>query len=117
MVRIQITDDSQAKLNVVRHLEPLEFHWLDGFSLDGTANAVLLTGSGICDAVGVFPIMGQCVSMDDCVDGYMDYSCDCISGFQMEAVNGEKVCGTIDDCGPNACEKWPPCPKGERLHV
>ena len=35
----------------------LEFNCLDGFSLDGTANPVLLTGSGICDAVGVFTIM------------------------------------------------------------
>ena len=47
MIRILITDDSQAKLTVVRQLELLEFHCLDGFSLDGTANAVLLTGSGI----------------------------------------------------------------------
>ena len=34
---------------------------LDGFSLDETVNAVMLTGSGICDAVGVFPIMDRCV--------------------------------------------------------
>ena len=33
----------------------------------------------------------------------MDYSCDCISGFQMEVVTGEKVSGNIDDCKPNAC--------------
>ena len=66
----------------MRHFEPLEFHCLDGFSLDGTANPVLLTGSGICDAVGVFTIM---------------------QGFQMEVVSGEKVCGNIDDSGPNAC--------------
>ena len=39
----------------------LEFHCLDEFSLDGTANAVMLIGSGICDAVTVFPIMDRCV--------------------------------------------------------
>ena len=33
----------------------------------------------------------------------MDYSCDPIPDFQMEAVNREKVCGNIDDCGPHAC--------------
>ena len=60
-MRTLITDDSQAKLNVVCHLQLLEFHCFDGFPLDGTANDVLLTGSGICDAVGVFSIMSQCV--------------------------------------------------------
>ena len=39
--------------------------------------------------------MGQSVSTDDCVDGHMDYSCDCISGLQVEVVNGERVCGNI----------------------
>ena len=34
----------------------------------------------------------------------MDYSCDCISGFQMEVMSGEKVCGNIDDCEPNTSE-------------
>ena len=45
--------------------------------------------------MGVFPTMGQSVSTDDCVDGHMDYSCDCISGLQVEVVNGERVCGNI----------------------
>ena len=57
-----------------------------------------LSGSGICDAVGASPIMGQSVSMDDCADGHIDDSCDCTSGFEME-MSGEKVCGNIDDCG------------------
>ena len=39
----------------------LEFHCLDEFSLDGTANAVMLIGSGIYDAVSVFSIMSRCV--------------------------------------------------------
>ena len=39
----------------------LEFYCLDEFSLDGTANAVMLIGSGICGAVGVLPIMDRCV--------------------------------------------------------
>ena len=33
----------------------------------------------------------------------MDYSCDSISDLQMGAVSKEKVCGIIDDCGPDAC--------------
>ena len=33
----------------------------------------------------------------------MVYSCVCISDFQMEVVSNEKVCGNIDDCGPDAC--------------
>ena len=39
----------------------MEFHCLDEFSLDGTANAVMLIGSGISDAVDVFTIMSRCV--------------------------------------------------------
>ena len=51
MVRILTTDDSHAKL---------EFHCFDEFSLDGTANAVMLIGSGFCDAVSVSPIVDRC---------------------------------------------------------
>ena len=39
----------------------LEFHCLDEFSLDGTANAVMLIGSGIYDAASVLSIMSRCV--------------------------------------------------------
>ena len=39
----------------------LEFYCLDEFPLDGTANAVMLIGSRICDAVGVFFVLDRCV--------------------------------------------------------
>ena len=39
----------------------MEFYCLDKFSLDETANAVMLIRSGICDAVDVFSIMCRCV--------------------------------------------------------
>ena len=45
----------------------------------------------------------SCSPHGSCVDGHMDYSCDCISRVQMEVVSGEKVCGNIDDCEPNPC--------------
>ena len=64
MVHIRITDDFRAKLNVVRQPEPWSLYCLDEFSLDGTANAVMLIGSGICDAVGVFPVMDRCVCVN-----------------------------------------------------
>ena len=102
-------------LQVVRHLELLEFQCFDGFSLDGTANAVLMTDSAICDAVNENP-MGQCVLRDNCVvggrscgphescvDEHMNHSCDPFSDFQMEVVNKQKACGIIDACGPDAC--------------
>ena len=53
---------SEAKLNVVRQLEPLEFHGFDEFSLGGTANAVMLIGSEICDAVGLVHVETKTVS-------------------------------------------------------
>ena len=56
-----------------------------------------------------------CVSRDDCVvgghsggphgtcvDGVDSYSCDCDPGLQETDIDGEDVCGIIDDCGPNA---------------
>ena len=44
MVRILITDDSQAKFKVARQLEPWSSIALNEFSLDGTAYAVMLIG-------------------------------------------------------------------------
>ena len=39
----------------------LEFYCFDEFSFDGTANAVMLIGSGIYDAVSALSIMSRCV--------------------------------------------------------
>ena len=57
--RAEWTTDSPAKLGDVRHLEPLEFRCLVGFSLDGSANPVQLVGPGMCEVCGVFPRMGK----------------------------------------------------------
>ena len=84
---------SQAKLNVVRHFESLEFHYLDEFSLDRTANPVLLTESGIFDAVGV-SVRTEVASKGLQLRLYL--------WFPMEVVSGEKVSGNIDDNEPNA---------------
>ena len=89
----------------------LEFYCLDEFSLDGTANAVILIGSAIYDAVSVFPIMSRCADdcvvdghpHESCVDEHIDDSCGCVSDFQTEAVSKETVCGNSDDCGPDGC--------------
>ena len=53
----EVMDRLSSDVKIVQHFEPLEFHCFDGVSSGGTANHVLLTGSGICDAVGVFIIM------------------------------------------------------------
>ena len=69
----EVMDRLSSDVQIVQHFEPLEFHCFDGFSSDGTANPVLLTGSGICDAVGIFIIM-QLQSAHICVNRHMDYS-------------------------------------------
>lgn len=110
--RASWTADSEARLSVVRHLEPLEFRCHDGYSLDGTADPLQFIGSGTCDPLGVFPIMGHCKEIDDCVvgahtcgphgtcrDEHMNYSCQCESGFEEQVVDEERICGNIDDCG------------------
>ena len=97
MVRILITNDSQAKSNVVRQLEPWSSIALNEFLLYGIGNAVLLIGSVICDAVCV-PSRIVCVCVweqttaslmasvarparKSCVDEHINYSCDCVSCF------------------------------------
>ena len=61
MVPTLITDDISREIACWATTGASEFHCFDEFSLDGTANAVMLVGSGICDALGVFPIMDRCV--------------------------------------------------------
>ena len=83
----------------------LEFYCLDEFSLDGTANAVMLIGSGICDVMNVFTTMSRCVCEqtiasslmatccdphESCVDEHIDDNCDCVSDFQMVVVSEGK---------------------------
>ena len=45
--------------------------------------------------------IAACTHVD--VDGVNSYSCDCDPGFQETEVDGEKVCGNIDDCGGAGC--------------
>ena len=54
MIRIVPTQDS-SEVERCATTGAMEFYCLDEFSLDETANAVMLIGSGICDAVDVFP--------------------------------------------------------------
>ena len=39
------------------------------------------------------------VSTERACNGVNSYNCDCDLGFQEKDIDGEKVCGNIDDCG------------------
>jgi hypothetical protein len=91
----------------------------EGYSWDKTSSRSSQNFTITCEAGGHFsavPGEGKCVNIDDClthtcgpqghcVDKLMDYSCDCKDGFEetFDEKNQEKVCGNIDDCGPEAC--------------
>jgi len=91
----------------------------DGYSVDATQQEGSASFSVKCESDGSFskiPGQGSCVNIDDCadhtcgpfgscVDKLLNYTCSCQSGYQ-ETYNEEleeRVCGNIDDCGPEAC--------------
>ena len=87
----------------------------------------MLIGSGIRDAVDVFPIMSRCVRTDDCVmdghscspscvDEHMDCGCDCVSEFQTEVLHGERCAETLTTVDLMHVEVKL-CQRGERLHT
>jgi hypothetical protein len=90
-----------------------------GYSVDATPVESSLGFNIQCEADADFskiPGQGKCVNIDDCadhtcgphgtcVDLLQDYKCDCDRGFEQVVDEGtkEKVCGNINDCGPEAC--------------
>jgi hypothetical protein len=90
-----------------------------GYSVDKTNKEASKSFSVTCEKDADFskiPGEGECVNIDDCVghtcgpfgecvDGLADYSCKCDSGFKqvVDAETKEKLCGNINDCGPEAC--------------
>ena len=44
-------------------------------------------------------VCATCGPHRTCVDGVSSYSCDCDPAFREMDIDGEKVCGNIDDCG------------------
>jgi uncharacterized protein YfaP (DUF2135 family) len=86
----------------------------DGYSVDGTGNLGAKEVVQSCMSTGQWSPVPDCIEIDDCightcgpfgecVDQHMDYSCECLSGYQQQEMDGEKICGNIDDCGPEAC--------------
>ena len=97
-------------MNVVRQVGALEFYCIDECSLDGTANVVMLIGSGISDTGGAFTVVDRCVCVcvnrrlrrrwwpqrgpnESCVGEHMDHSCGL--RFQMEVVSKERCAETL----------------------
>lgn len=92
----------------------LQYRCEDGFSFDGLSYAGQVRDIE-CLANGHYTEMRACLEVDDCVghscgafgtclDLHMDYTCECVEGFEMHVdEGGEKLCGNIDDCDGHQC--------------
>jgi len=90
-----------------------------GYSTDASksrARAKFTIQCGADGSMSKIPGKGKCVDIDDCashtcgpfghcVDKLMNYSCACKKGYEevFDKKMDEKVCGNINDCGPEAC--------------
>jgi hypothetical protein len=100
--------------------DKLSYDCKAGYSTDATAARARGSFVILCEADGTFSKIpgptGECVNIDDClshtcgpfghcVDKLQNYSCKCKDGYEETYDNktDEKVCGNIDDCGPDAC--------------
>lgn len=87
----------------------------EGFSFDGTIEAQPLIFEVECMPNGLYSDVHICSAIDDCnghscgafgtcVDQHMDYTCNCMDGYEMTTTDdGEKICGNIDDCDGHLC--------------
>jgi hypothetical protein len=103
----------------------LKYECENGYSFDSSQNPQATSFTIMCQVdgtlsdiqVGSYTTTPQCVNVDDCagtpqcgpfgncVDKLLNYSCNCISGYE-ERYSEEaqaRICGNIDDCGPEAC--------------
>mmetsp|Transcript_8038 Transcript_8038/g.17343 ORF Transcript_8038/g.17343 Transcript_8038/m.17343 type:complete len:1609 (-) Transcript_8038:37-4863(-) len=94
--------------------QSVQYKCSDGFSVDGSKDSGAAGFSVTCPAAGAFAEQSGCMPINDCeghtcgpfgecVDMHMDYECKCASGFELQMVDGEKMCGNINDCGAGAC--------------
>jgi hypothetical protein len=101
----------------------IHYECLPGYSTDMTPAKAAGKFFIVCEADGTFSKppgktgdSGACENVDDCavhtcgpfgdcVDKIDGYDCKCMSGYKevFDEKNKEKVCGNIDDCGPEAC--------------
>jgi hypothetical protein len=97
----------------------LSYTCVDGYSLDKSNMDSAKSFHISCEADGDFsavPHLGECANIDDCAmhtcgpfgeceDLLLDYKCNCESGYEEteDPETKEKVCGNINDCGPEAC--------------
>jgi hypothetical protein len=93
-----------------------EYRCDEGHSFDGSLLAQDLVLDVECLPTGLYSSVHACRAIDDCVghscgafgtcvDQHMDYTCNCLTGFEMhtETTTGEKICGNIDDCHGHLC--------------
>jgi len=113
--------NSKTKFNKKKAVfgDELAYDCTAGYSTDSTPAKASLSFAVACESDADFsavPGLGECVNIDDCaqhncgpfgtcVDQLLNYTCKCDRGYEQikDEESGEKVCGNIDDCGPEAC--------------
>jgi len=90
----------------------LQYQCEEGYSFSGSF--LEETREIECLADGRHSTVRVCLPIDDCVghscgafgacvDLHMDYTCNCLDGYELNTVEGEQMCGNVDDCQGHSC--------------
>jgi len=101
----------------------LQYRCMEGFSFAGLPQNI--SRNVECLANGQFSALRSCVPINDCsghtcgpfgmcLDQHMNYTCECLEGYEIQLVEGlegaqEIVCGDVDDCNGVQCGEGGTC--------
>jgi len=132
LVNSEWTDESQELLSAG---DPLTFTVLQHRCLQGFAFSGLVkqnssmqnsaTRNVECRPNGMYGYVRPCLPINDCIghscgafgmcrDQHMNYTCDCLDGYEIQTVTDaegseEFICGDIDDCQGHQCGEGGTC--------
>merc|ERR1719265_930508 len=101
----------------------LQYRCLDGFTFQGQQQTSVRNVE--CKANGLYGALGTCMPINDCVghtcgafgvcvDQHMNYTCDCLDGYETQMVanaegSPDLICGNVDDCQGENCGEGGTC--------
>lgn len=122
------TEESAHRINSggILSFAVLQYHCIPGYSFTGGADDMSVATRNVeCKPSGLYSAVRGCLPINDCqghscgprgvcVDQHMDYTCDCLEGFEIQQVedaegNQELVCGNMDDCHGVQCGEGGTC--------
>lgn len=120
------TEESQSLINSDASIESftvLQYSCMEGFAFAGLSQGIARNLE--CRANGQYSALRTCAPINDCLghtcgafgicrDLHMNYTCDCVGGYEIQEVQGlegahEMVCGNVDDCHGEQCGEGGTC--------